>query len=1191
MNTTVHAEGSGAIAIGGDAINSIFVTGGVNQFFVGQYERLADAYLNPKALYRELNLDRFTGREWLARTIDGFLATNDRGYVVVEAEAGMGKTAFLAWLARERGYVHHFVRLMPDPNDIGVALRSLSAQLIRAWDLQDLAVGGVLSSAASRPDFFTDVLYEAADKRDAVRPGEPLVVVVDGLNETAAPSVRANPLALPEDLPGGVYFVVSQRTVHTGLSVVTPRRVVRIRPDSPENLADMHAHLDAAVAEVALTERLAAADVAPENLVRDLLARSAGVWLVLRYVLAELRSGTRRPDDLASLPVGLWQYYAQFWHAWRRDHPDQWADTDLPLLVTLTAVQEPVDLELLCELSGCHDTDRATDLVDDAWRPFLQVQETPRQRYTAFHDSLREFLAGAIDPTMLTSAERTLVGRLADAQRAAHERIADRYLTAWGGLHESLAGLRGEHTAMDDGYGMRHLVLHLVRAGNDPVLHALMELEWAGGDPDADPAQPTNAWYHVHRTRTAFAGYAMDVERAWSAAEQPPGPPDLPDTQRRTALQLRYALIAASVNSVAGNVPADLLAQLIDHQVLTAAQGLELAREITDPRTRAEALTTVAIRLTGAPREDAEREALAAAREIPDGYWRAGELVRLAEVADEAVLAEIARVADGMSRPYDREIVLRALEYRSMEHLPPPAPEQTSSLDPEDPRVFAFQYRERARHGVATLVAGRGGELDGGAGAEAHIAATRFVPLPRWRAEVLTVSAGAVAKDARLDILRAALRISLTVGDHEAVYAALGEIGARLAHLGEVAMALSCLDDLTEPEGLASALFALARRAPEDGRAEIVRRAADAAAGIDDAVVRAEILHRHAPQLAVLPATPAELLDSLGEGWRAVVLAAMAGALPADARAAALTSALAVAERDERDRARILTELVPRLDLPQLSTAHDLAGTIEDREHRDRVRARLAARWGELGDVARVNEVLAAIADPHWSTVARFDAARGLASAGLPDDAVAAATPLAFAPHRAEALALAGRVAQAFAVADEAPDPATRIAVLLRIGAVPGDRDSAEEAKAALLELPDAWPSLVGAVGVALADAGDPHAALDLVRRLPDADRATALLALAPRVGGAVGDAVALAAELRDPAGRVLAALTTPLIAAGGADIGQHLRDALHLLSSGSRAELLAATADLLPGLVETAGAPGLLDLAAAVRTGYRWWP
>ena len=64
MITNAHADGPGAIAVGGDAINNIFVTGGVNHFFVGQYERLAAAYLNPRSLSLQLRLDDYGGRSW-----------------------------------------------------------------------------------------------------------------------------------------------------------------------------------------------------------------------------------------------------------------------------------------------------------------------------------------------------------------------------------------------------------------------------------------------------------------------------------------------------------------------------------------------------------------------------------------------------------------------------------------------------------------------------------------------------------------------------------------------------------------------------------------------------------------------------------------------------------------------------------------------------------------------------------------------------------------------------------------------------------------------------------------------------------------------------------------------------------------------------------------------------------------------
>ena len=41
----VAASGERSIAVGRDAVGSIFVTGGTNQFFTGPYERLAEPYI------------------------------------------------------------------------------------------------------------------------------------------------------------------------------------------------------------------------------------------------------------------------------------------------------------------------------------------------------------------------------------------------------------------------------------------------------------------------------------------------------------------------------------------------------------------------------------------------------------------------------------------------------------------------------------------------------------------------------------------------------------------------------------------------------------------------------------------------------------------------------------------------------------------------------------------------------------------------------------------------------------------------------------------------------------------------------------------------------------------------------------------------------------------------------------------
>ena len=120
--------------------------------------------------------------------------------------------------------------------------------------------------------------------------------------------------------------------------------MVRIRADGAENLTDVRAYLQSVSAEPVLRQRLEAAGIEPAEFVDRMASWSRGMWLVLRYALAELRSGMRAPDDLSTLPVGLWQYYAGFWTDWQRTHSEHWSSRDLPLLATLTAVQEPVAL-------------------------------------------------------------------------------------------------------------------------------------------------------------------------------------------------------------------------------------------------------------------------------------------------------------------------------------------------------------------------------------------------------------------------------------------------------------------------------------------------------------------------------------------------------------------------------------------------------------------------------------------------------------------------------------------------------------------------------------------------------------------------------------------------------------------------------------------------------------------------------
>ncbi len=212
------------IQVGGNVVNSLLIS--AEQVFVGPDQPLLDAYLSPAQVFERVHLERFAGRGWLTERLDAFLRTHDRGYFVIEAPAGLGKTAYLAHLVRERAYVHHFPEL-PGGHDPATARRSLAAQLLRAWLLESEVAA--LPQHAGQPNYLSRPLQQAAAKRDAKRADEPIVLAVDALDELPAESGE-NVLALPRGLPQGVYVVATQRPVPVALNVDVPREVARLEP-------------------------------------------------------------------------------------------------------------------------------------------------------------------------------------------------------------------------------------------------------------------------------------------------------------------------------------------------------------------------------------------------------------------------------------------------------------------------------------------------------------------------------------------------------------------------------------------------------------------------------------------------------------------------------------------------------------------------------------------------------------------------------------------------------------------------------------------------------------------------------------------------------------------------------------------------------------------------------------------------
>ena len=406
--------------------------------FAGSFERLKDACFDPAPLARDLDLARFTGRGWLITQIDAFIKTRPRGYVIIQAEAGVGKSALAAHLAGTRPWPHHFTRL-PGGRSPEAARKSLAAQLIARWELLgEWAPGGVLPDTSARPDWFSRLLDSAARSRDAREPGEPIVLVIDGLDEaeTELSAGSSLPLGLPDSLPDGVFVVATSRfgIDHRLHAIRNPADWLQIEVEGPDNLSDMRRFLRDVTnpdnGDDRLTRALEKADIDVRWFRSKMAEVCAGVWIYLRYVLDEFRDGTRDPRSLGDLPGDLAGYYAGQVQRWRGLPDDEsaarrWEQVRLPLLGVLATARAPLTAGELAKFADVTSLEAARTFIEESARAFLNRDdsEAGQPRYTLRHQSLRDLLTGIVPSDRQDLAG--MAGMLAEQAR-----VACRHITA-----------------------------------------------------------------------------------------------------------------------------------------------------------------------------------------------------------------------------------------------------------------------------------------------------------------------------------------------------------------------------------------------------------------------------------------------------------------------------------------------------------------------------------------------------------------------------------------------------------------------------------------------------------------------------------------------------------------------------------------------------------------------------------------
>lgn len=338
-------------------------------------------------------LQGFIGRQFVFDAIDEFLGTHESGYFILRGAPGIGKSAFMAKLVNDRGYIHHFNLASQNIRSTRVFLENVIAQLIVRYELpyQDIP-----PRALDDGGFLLQCLSGAAAK--CKQAGERIVIAVDALDEADRLELASsvNTLYLPSSLPKGVYIVLSTRQLDDLHLQVMHRQTLDLAADSKGNLQDITTYIEAYAQREGMRARLATWGVDQERFVAGLRTKSQGNFMYLYYVLLAIERGEFVHGTLAELPEGLMAYYQRHWRQMREGDAHTFDSVYEPIVCILGVAQEPITAQQISNWTKL--SLRQVKASIRLWREFLEEDQVGEdQRYRIYHASFQDFLKEQVD--------------------------------------------------------------------------------------------------------------------------------------------------------------------------------------------------------------------------------------------------------------------------------------------------------------------------------------------------------------------------------------------------------------------------------------------------------------------------------------------------------------------------------------------------------------------------------------------------------------------------------------------------------------------------------------------------------------------------------------------------------------------------------------------------------------------------
>ncbi|WP_293085657.1 hypothetical protein, partial [Okeania sp. SIO3B5] len=329
----------------------------------------------------------FLGRGFVFDAIDDFIHNKSKGYFIIEADPGVGKSTIIAEYVRRNGCVAYFNLLSEGRTRAEDFLKSICTQLIEGYNLPyELPLH---PDNTSNGNFLSKLLNEISAQ---LTPREKLIIAVDALDEVDlnSQSGAANVLYLPANLPNGVYFLLTKRSDPLPLVISAPQKIFDLMIYPNESLEDVKLFIRLRTKRSALAEWIEQRGLTLEEFVESIASNSENNFMYLKYVLDDIEQGNYSDINLESLPQGLEKYYDQHWHRMKMNVKPL-PITKLKVIYFLTKTRKPVSCRMLAKFSG--EISLIVQEILDEWAQFLRIYQTEgKPVYSIYHAAFQDFL-------------------------------------------------------------------------------------------------------------------------------------------------------------------------------------------------------------------------------------------------------------------------------------------------------------------------------------------------------------------------------------------------------------------------------------------------------------------------------------------------------------------------------------------------------------------------------------------------------------------------------------------------------------------------------------------------------------------------------------------------------------------------------------------------------------------------------